>query len=103
MAPAHAWIYRTIKSPQILELSGVGRPEVLSSLGIDLKIDLPGVGENVSDHVYVICPAIIHNGADVPPYHRYLGASYELDGQTAHETYDRMRDPAYAAEAFALQ
>ncbi|EIM84584.1 GMC oxidoreductase [Stereum hirsutum FP-91666 SS1] len=74
----------TIKSPQILELSGVGRSEVLSSLGIDVKIDLPGVGENVSDHVY-------------------LGASYELDGQTAHETYDRMRDPAYAAEAFALR
>lgn len=68
-----------------------------------MKIDLPGVGENVSDHVYVMCPDIIYNGSDVPLHRRYLGASYELDGQTAHETYDRMRDPAYAAEAFALR
>jgi choline dehydrogenase-like flavoprotein len=39
-----------IKSPQLLELSGIGRKDVLDRLGIDVKIDLPGVGENVQEH-----------------------------------------------------
>ena len=40
-----------MKSPQILELSGVGNPEVLNRINVPTKIDLPGVGENVQDHV----------------------------------------------------
>lgn len=43
---------RTIKSPQLLELSGVGRPDVLKKIGVPLKIELPGVGENVQDHTF---------------------------------------------------
>ena len=39
-----------VKSPQILELSGIGQPELLSSLGIPVQHDLPGVGENYRDH-----------------------------------------------------
>ncbi|PNP39103.1 hypothetical protein TGAMA5MH_08955 [Trichoderma gamsii] len=40
----------TIKSPQLLELSGVGNPEVLSRAGIDVKVDSPMVGENLQEH-----------------------------------------------------
>jgi choline dehydrogenase-like flavoprotein len=40
-----------VQSPQILELSGVGNGEHLRSLGIDVKHDLPGVGENYRDHI----------------------------------------------------
>lgn len=40
-----------IKSPQLLELSGVGKRDVLDRLGVDVKIDLPGVGENVQEHI----------------------------------------------------
>ncbi|MEO5760038.1 MAG: GMC family oxidoreductase [Mesorhizobium sp.] len=40
-----------INSPKLLELSGVGRPELLSSLGIDVRHALPGVGENLQDHL----------------------------------------------------
>ncbi len=32
-------------------LSGVGPSGVLSSVGIEQKLDLPGVGQNVQDHV----------------------------------------------------
>jgi choline dehydrogenase len=39
-----------VKSPQLLELSGIGQPELISSLGIDVKHELPGVGENYRDH-----------------------------------------------------
>lgn len=44
----------TIQSPQLLELSGVGRQEVLKAAGVELKIDLPGVGENLQDHVRIV-------------------------------------------------
>lgn len=40
-----------VQSPQILELSGVGKPEVLKSHGIDVVHALPGVGENLQDHL----------------------------------------------------
>lgn len=39
-----------IQTPQILELSGIGRPEHLQSLGISVKHALAGVGENYIDH-----------------------------------------------------
>ncbi len=46
-----------INSPQLLQLSGVGAAGELGSLGIDVVRDLPGVGENLQDHleVYVQC------------------------------------------------
>nr|XP_021196703.2 ecdysone oxidase isoform X1 [Helicoverpa armigera] len=40
-----------IGTPQILMLSGVGPAEHLHSLGIPVKVDLPGVGANMTDHV----------------------------------------------------
>jgi choline dehydrogenase len=39
-----------IGSPQILQLSGIGPPELLRNLGIDVRLDLPGVGANLQDH-----------------------------------------------------
>jgi choline dehydrogenase-like flavoprotein len=39
-----------VQSPQILELSGVGRPELLREHGIAVVHELPGVGENYQDH-----------------------------------------------------
>ncbi len=40
----------TINSPQLLELSGIGQPERLRGLGIEVRHALPGVGENLRDH-----------------------------------------------------
>jgi choline dehydrogenase len=42
-----------INSPKILELSGVGRPDVLAAAGLDVAHDLPGVGENLQDHLQI--------------------------------------------------
>ena len=42
-----------INSPQLLMLSGIGNADELSSLGIDVKHHLPGVGENLQDHLEV--------------------------------------------------
>ena len=40
-----------INSPQLLKLSGVGAYEELSDFGIPIVHDLPGVGENLQDHL----------------------------------------------------
>lgn len=42
-----------INTPQLLQLSGVGDAEHLRSLGIKPVLDLPGVGENLQDHLEV--------------------------------------------------
>lgn len=39
-----------VNSPQILELSGIGSPAVLQKAGVEVIVDLPSVGENLSDH-----------------------------------------------------
>ncbi len=41
----------TIGSPQILELSGVGRSDILARAGIALRHPLEGVGEGLQDHL----------------------------------------------------
>lgn len=42
-----------INSPQLLQLSGVGNADELGTLGIPVVQDLPGVGENLQDHLEV--------------------------------------------------
>jgi len=42
-----------INSPKLLELSGIGRPEVLAAHGIAVRHALPGVGENLQDHLQI--------------------------------------------------
>ncbi|HEX4305338.1 MAG TPA: GMC family oxidoreductase N-terminal domain-containing protein, partial [Solirubrobacterales bacterium] len=43
-----------IASPQILLLSGIGPAAELEALGIEVADDLPGVGDNLQDHPYVV-------------------------------------------------
>jgi choline dehydrogenase len=43
----------SINSPQLLQLSGVGPAGLLRRHGIDVVADLPGVGENLQDHLEV--------------------------------------------------
>jgi choline dehydrogenase len=42
-----------INSPQLLQLSGVGSADDLRALGIDVVADVPGVGQNLQDHLEV--------------------------------------------------
>jgi choline dehydrogenase len=39
-----------IGSPQLLQVSGIGPGAVLKAAGVDVRHDLPGVGENLQDH-----------------------------------------------------
>ena len=53
-----------INSPQLLELSGIGDPEVLKAAGVDCKIENKRVGANFQDHVlggmlYDLAPGVV--------------------------------------------
>ena len=49
-----------INSPQLLQLSGVGNARELEELGIGVVHDLPGVGENLQDHLEVYVQYAAH-------------------------------------------
>ncbi|HUA70331.1 MAG TPA: GMC family oxidoreductase N-terminal domain-containing protein [Solirubrobacteraceae bacterium] len=42
-----------IGSPQLLQLSGIGAPDDLRAVGVDVRHALPGVGGNLQDHPFV--------------------------------------------------
>jgi choline dehydrogenase len=42
-----------INTPQLLQLSGIGTPAVLEPAGVQVRHELPGVGENLQDHLEV--------------------------------------------------
>ena len=41
----------SVQSPQLLELSGIGNPEILKAAGIETKVANPNVGENLQEHM----------------------------------------------------
>ncbi|WP_108812604.1 choline dehydrogenase [Sphingorhabdus sp. Alg231-15] len=43
----------SIASPAILQRSGIGAPEILSKAGVETLHELPGVGENLQDHLEI--------------------------------------------------
>jgi choline dehydrogenase len=51
-----------INSPQLLQISGVGAPDHLRSIGVEVKAELPGVGRNLSDHY---CVRVVHRMKDL--------------------------------------
>ncbi|THU83178.1 GMC oxidoreductase [Dendrothele bispora CBS 962.96] len=73
-----------IKSPQVLELSGIGQAKVLKQIGVPLRLELPGVGENVQEH-------------------QVVGVANELKEECPDMTYDLLRDEKeYAAHGELL-
>ncbi len=59
----------TIQSPQLLMLSGVGPAPHLDECGIDVRVDLPGVGRNLQNHLItsVICETNVEEPAEPIP------------------------------------
>jgi choline dehydrogenase len=60
-----------INTPQLLQLSGVGRADELTALGIEMVADLPGVGENLQDHLEVYVQHACTQPVSVQPYLRW--------------------------------
>ncbi len=55
----------TIASPKLLMLSGIGPAAELSALGLEVTVDLPGVGRNLHDHL--LSPAIFSAETMIDP------------------------------------
>jgi len=55
----------TVESPKLLMLSGIGDAAQLARHGLDVAIDLPGVGRNLHDHA--LSPVIYSASRAVPP------------------------------------
>jgi choline dehydrogenase len=73
----------SLNSPQLLMVSGIGAGADLRRLGIDVRVDLPGVGKNLQDHWF--SPMIWRTRADssfnylIQGWRKYLsGAQYLL-------------------------
>ncbi|KAF9012266.1 alcohol oxidase [Hymenopellis radicata] len=67
------------QTPQILELSGIGDPAILAKYGISSVVDLPTVGKNLQEHIYV-------------------STTFEL--KPSYTSWDVLRDPVVAAAEF---
>ena len=67
----------TYNSPQLLQLSGVGSPELLRSLGIEVRHALPGVGEGLQDHYAPRSVARVKNIKTINERRRGLGLAVE--------------------------
>ncbi|MBS0506193.1 MAG: GMC family oxidoreductase N-terminal domain-containing protein [Proteobacteria bacterium] len=52
-----------VNSPQLLQLSGLGPGALLQRHGIDMVLDLPGVGANLQDHLQIRAVYKVHNVA----------------------------------------
>ncbi|GFG64396.1 GMC oxidoreductase [Mycobacterium kubicae] len=54
-----------IESPRLLMLSGIGDADHLAAVGIDVVVDLPGVGRNLHDHL--LAPVILTTDRPIGP------------------------------------
>jgi choline dehydrogenase len=66
----------SIGSPMILQLSGIGPAAVLKAAGVEVAHDLPGVGENLQDHLEVYfqfrCNQPITLNGQLDLFHKFL-------------------------------
>ncbi|KAF9872161.1 choline dehydrogenase [Colletotrichum karsti] len=56
-----------VNTPRILQLSGIGPSKLLKGLGIEVKVDAPGVGANFQDHPSVFMAYDFSNDTSVNP------------------------------------
>ena len=57
-----------INTPQLLQLSGIGPAAVLHDAGVSPVVDLPGVGENLQDHLEVYVQYACTQPVSMAPY-----------------------------------
>src|SRR5918992_1104863 len=57
-----------INSPHTLQVSGIGNADALEALGVDVAHHLPGVGENLQDHLEVYVQYACKQPVSVAPY-----------------------------------
>lgn len=84
-------------SPQLLMLSGIGTRTQLERFGIQVRVDLPGVGKNLQDRYEV---AIV-NRMDFPQWELYKGATF-AEGDPQFRQWEKCRTGIYASNGALL-
>ena len=84
-----------VQSPQLLELSGIGDPNILEAAGINVNVTNPNVGENLQDHMSE-CLNPLH--VAVLTYSKVTAMIYEIDPSIATPA-DLRTDPILAEAA----
>ena len=83
-------------SPQLLMLSGIGAAAELRAHGIDVRVDLPGVGKNLQDRYEI---AVTHQLRQ--PWEIMKGARFER-GDPLWQRWSDSRDGLYASGGVAI-
>jgi choline dehydrogenase len=60
-----------INTPQLLQLSGIGDERLLREVGVEMVQPLPGVGQNLQDHLEVYVQYACEQPVSVAPYMKY--------------------------------
>ncbi|MGB6743286.1 MAG: GMC family oxidoreductase [Terracidiphilus sp.] len=84
-------------SPQLLMLSGIGPRAVLEHFGIRVRVDLPGVGQNLQDRYEV---GVVHR-ADFPEWDIYKGIQF-APGDPQFAEWQRCRSGVYTTNGAVL-
>ena len=94
-----------IRSPAILENSGIGNPAVLTRQSINVKLNLPSVGENLQDQttIGIIAASLLGNATGYPPFVAHVSLHDLFGTDTLHFYKSTLAKlPGYAA-AIAAQ
>ncbi|KAK4895471.1 hypothetical protein LTR27_006535 [Elasticomyces elasticus] len=100
---ADSFVPLELQSPQILELSGVGDPNILAAAGVPLKKAAPGVGKHMQEQtknsLYLTAQERAFNGSG-PPSAIAFPDVHMLLGKNASAVYDDVKAglPSYAAD-----
>lgn len=76
-----------IDSPRVLLRSGIGPADELGEVGIDVVLDLPGVGRNLHDHV--LAPVIFATEQPIDPPHEGVSVTQTHLFWTSRDGLDR--------------
>ncbi|KAJ6455580.1 alcohol oxidase [Mycena vitilis] len=82
----------TFKTPQLLELSGIGDKAVLAAQDIEVKVDLPGVGANLRELSVLLLIELTCASED------HFWSPFVTETDPKYESVEVLRDPARAAE-----
>lgn len=88
-----------IRSPAILENSGIGNPDILSPLSIDVKVELRSVGENLQDQTVLALSGVgVQSFPGFPTFVAHLSLQDVFGNQTQSVFNTAMANiPGYAA------
>ncbi|MGA7339965.1 MAG: GMC family oxidoreductase [Terracidiphilus sp.] len=84
-------------TPQLLMLSGIGPRAVLERFGIDVRVDLPGVGRNLQDRYEIG----VVNRMEFPEWEIYKAARF-APGDPQFEQWQRCRTGVYTSNGAVL-